>query len=195
MIERCICIYEPSIIAVLKNCTLFFKGSTIVKLTEILFYTLFAKSFLLSQQMHTQFTPLYDYTYLFTYSTFFQEFVKELNLKPGMRVLDIGCGIGGSAFYMARNFGAEVLGIDLSNNMLDIANERKMEMEENIRNSVSFRYLDATTAVFPANSFDVVYSRDAIMHILDKEPLYEKILVRTLVYLVFISYFDITKGN
>jgi len=105
-----------------------------------------------------------------------EEFVKELNLKPGMRVLDIGCGIGGSAFYMARNFGAEVLGIDLSNNMLDIANERKMEMEENIRNSVSFRYLDATTAVFPANSFDVVYSRDAIMHILDKEPLYERIL-------------------
>ena len=195
MIERCICIYEPSIIAVLKNCTLIFKGSTIVKLTEILFYTLFAKSFLLSQQMHTQFTPMYDYTY----STFFQEFVKELNLKPGMRVLDIGCGIGGSAFYMARNFGAEVLGIDLSNNMLDIANERKMEMEENVRNSVSFRYLDATTAVFPANSFDVVYSRDAIMHILDKEPLYERILVRTSVYLFvfffFISYFDITKGN
>ena len=184
MIERCICIYEPSIIAVLKNCTLFFKGSTIVKLTEILFYTLFAKSFLLSQQMRTQFTPMYDYTY----STFFQEFVKELNLKPGMRVLDIGCGIGGSAFYMARNFGAEVLGIDLSNNMLDIANERKMEMEENIRNSVSFRYLDATTAVFPANSFDVVYSRDAIMHILDKEPLYERILVRTSVYL-FVLFF------
>ena len=58
-----------------------------------------------------------------------------------------------------------------------------MEMEENIRNSVSFRYLDATTAVFPANSFDVVYSRDAIMHILDKEPLYERILVCTSVYL------------
>ena len=119
----------------------------------------------------------------------FQEFVKDLNLKPGMRVLDIGCGIGGSAFYMARNFGAEVLGIDLSNNMLDIANERKMEMEENIRNSVSFRYLDATTAVFPANSFDVVYSRDAIMHILDKEPLYERILVCTSVYLFGFFYF------
>jgi phosphoethanolamine N-methyltransferase len=31
-----------------------------------------------------------------------REFVAQLNLKPGMKVLDIGCGTGGSAFYMAR---------------------------------------------------------------------------------------------
>ena len=30
------------------------------------------------------------------------EFVAQLNLKPGMKVLDFGCGIGGSAFLMAR---------------------------------------------------------------------------------------------
>ena len=30
------------------------------------------------------------------------------------KVLDIGCGIGGSAFYMARNYGVDVYGIDLS---------------------------------------------------------------------------------
>ena len=94
-----------------------------------------------------------------------------------MRVLDIGCGTGGSAFYMARNFGAEVLGIDLSDNMLAIANEHKFEMSNEIQNLVTFRFLDATHAIFPAESFDVVYSRDAIMHIADKAPLYEKVLV------------------
>ena len=31
-----------------------------------------------------------------------EEFVARLGLQPGMRVLDIGCGIGGSAFLMAR---------------------------------------------------------------------------------------------
>ena len=31
-----------------------------------------------------------------------REFVSQLDLKPGMKILDIGCGTGGSAFYMAR---------------------------------------------------------------------------------------------
>merc|ERR1719150_893465 len=77
---------------------------------------------------------------------------------------------------MARNFGAEVLGIDLSDNMLAIANEHKFEMSNEIQNLVTFRFLDATHAIFPAESFDVVYSRDAIMHIADKAPLYQKVL-------------------
>ncbi len=33
--------------------------------------------------------------------------------QPGQRVLDVGCGIGGSAFYIAKNFGASVYGVDL----------------------------------------------------------------------------------
>ena len=53
----------------------------------------------------------------------------------------------------------------------------KREMPEKVQNLVQFRYLDATQACFPEDYFDVVYSRDAIMHIADKEPLYEKILV------------------
>ena len=45
-----------------------------------------------------------------------------------MKVLDIGCGTGGSAFYMAKHYGVEVLGVDLSQNMLDIANEHKHKL-------------------------------------------------------------------
>ena len=78
---------------------------------------------------------------------------------------------------MAKHYGAEVLGIDLSDNMLAIANEHKREMSKEVQHLVTFRFLDATLAHFPAESFDVVYSRDAIMHIADKEPLYEKVLV------------------
>ena len=35
---------------------------------------------------------------------YFQEFVKMLDLQPDQRVIDVGCGIGGSAFHMAQVF-------------------------------------------------------------------------------------------
>jgi len=105
-----------------------------------------------------------------------KDIVDPIGLKPGMKVLDIGCGTGGSAFYMASYFGAEVLGIDLSDNMLAVANEHKATMQENVQHLVSFRFLDATQAAFPENYFDVIYSRDAIMHIADKELVYSKAL-------------------
>ncbi len=108
---------------------------------------------------------------------FLQEFTSGLKLKPGMKVLDIGCGTGGSAFYLARTFGVEVLGLDLSQNMLDIANKHLAGMEKKVQDLVTFRYLDATLAAFPKGTFDLLYSRDAIMHIAEKEQLYSKVFV------------------
>jgi len=105
-----------------------------------------------------------------------KNFVSKIRLSPGMRVLDIGCGTGGSAFYMAKNFGVEVLGVDLSQNMLDIANDHKIKLfNEKVQHNVSFRLLNATLAQFPEDYFDVIYSRDAIMHISEKKALYSKV--------------------
>lgn len=98
-----------------------------------------------------------------------REFVKMLNLKDGQKVLDIGCGIGGSAFLMHREYGAHVRGIDLSTNMIDIANERATAYK---LSNVTFTVEDATTAAYEDASFDVVYSRDTILHIADKEALF-----------------------
>ena len=53
-----------------------------------------------------------------------KEFVAKLGLKPGQKVLDVGCGVGGGDFYMAENFDVEVIGIDLSINMISLAIER-----------------------------------------------------------------------
>ncbi len=49
-------------------------------------------------------------------------------LQPGQKVLDVGCGIGGSAFFMAKNFGVDVYGMDLSTNMIEIANDLRYEI-------------------------------------------------------------------
>ncbi|XP_036403617.1 phosphoethanolamine methyltransferase [Megalops cyprinoides] len=99
-----------------------------------------------------------------------KEFVDLLNLSPGQKVLDVGCGIGGGDFYMARTFGVEVHGMDLSSNMVEIAMERAVK--ENLP-LVQFEVADATKRVFAEGSFDVVYSRDTILHIADKLELFK----------------------
>ena len=48
----------------------------------------------------------------------------KLQLRPGMRVLDIGCGWGGLAITLARDHGAHVLGVTLSENQLALARDR-----------------------------------------------------------------------
>lgn len=99
------------------------------------------------------------------------EFVERLQLKPQERVLDVGCGIGGGDFYMAREYGVSVLGIDLSTNMVHRALEQSMK---ETKLDVEFEICDATTREFPDQSFDVIYSRDTILHIQDKKTLFER---------------------
>jgi len=104
------------------------------------------------------------------------EFTAMLDLKPGMKILDIGCGIGGSAFYMAETYGVDVHGLDLATNMVAIAQDYRSEMDPEVKHRVQFYVEDATTMAYPKDFYDVVYSRDAIMHIKDKENIYKKIL-------------------
>ena len=49
---------------------------------------------------------------------------RKLRLKPGERLLDVGCGWGGLARFAAREFGVEVLGITLSREQLKLGRER-----------------------------------------------------------------------
>lgn len=97
-----------------------------------------------------------------------KEFVAKLDLKPGQKVLDVGCGIGGGDFYMAEKFDVDVVGIDLSVNMISFALERAI----GLKCSVEFEVADCTKKTYPDNSFDVIYSRDTILHIQDKPALF-----------------------
>jgi len=102
------------------------------------------------------------------------EFTEKLNLEPNMKVLDIGCGIGGSAFYMARKYGVDVNGVDLSTNMIEIALENRMIVEPAVKHRVQFYAEDAITMPYPESFYNVVYSRDTILHIPDKLDLFKK---------------------
>jgi len=98
---------------------------------------------------------------------------EKLNLQQNMKLLDIGCGTGGSAFYMARRYGVDVHGIDLSTNMVDIAADYRSEMEATVKHRVQFYVEDAITMEYPVDFYDIVYSRDTILHIRDKLNLFQ----------------------
>merc|ERR1719410_1633977 len=80
-----------------------------------------------------------------------------------MKVLDIGSGAGGSAFYMARHYGVDVQGVDLSTNMNAISLEYRKQMEPEVKHRCHFYIEDADKMEFPENFFDIVYSRDTLM--------------------------------
>jgi cyclopropane-fatty-acyl-phospholipid synthase len=58
---------------------------------------------------------------------------RKLMLKPGMKVLDIGCGWGGLAEFMARRYGARVAGITVSQEQAKMAAERCRGLDVDIR--------------------------------------------------------------
>jgi cyclopropane-fatty-acyl-phospholipid synthase len=58
---------------------------------------------------------------------------QKLHLKPGQKVLDIGCGWGGFAFFAAKNHGAKVIGITLSPEQKKIAEKRCENLDVEIR--------------------------------------------------------------
>lgn len=99
--------------------------------------------------------------------------MEKLELKPGQKVLDVGCGIGGGDFYMAEKYDVEVLGIDLSINMISLALEHAI----GLKCSVEFEVTDCTTKEYPENSFDVIYSRDTILHIPVRHSFFRSVLV------------------
>jgi len=81
------------------------------------------------------------------------EFVGRLGLKPGMRVLDVGCGTGNQSLPAARA-GADVTGLDLAPNLLEQA--RKRAQAENLKIQVIEG--DAEELPFENAEFDVVMS-------------------------------------
>jgi cyclopropane-fatty-acyl-phospholipid synthase len=64
----------------------------------------------------------------------------KLDLKPGQRVLDIGCGWGGMALYLHQQAGVDVLGITLSEEQLKVARHRAEEV--GVADHVKFELID-----------------------------------------------------
>lgn len=91
--------------------------------------------------------------------------VKGLDLT-GKRVLDIGCGIGGPAFVLARKYGAHVTGIDLEPQLIERATRRATEL--GLSDQIDFRAVALGPLPFPDKTFDVVFTSGALTQTEDK---------------------------
>jgi len=84
------------------------------------------------------------------------------------KVLDVGCGVGGTSRYLAKSLGtdASVTGITLSPNQVKRATE--LAVEQGVGNA-KFTVMNALEMDFPDNSFDVVWACESGEHMPDKE--------------------------
>lgn len=91
---------------------------------------------------------------------------KAVHLSPQLRVLDLGCGYGSTARYLAANFGCEVTGTNISEKELELARERSKVA--GLDHLLTFEYEDFHRLQYPDNSYDVVWSQEAFLHAADK---------------------------
>ena len=87
----------------------------------------------------------------------------KLALKPGQKVLDIGCGWGGMAIYLARNFDVEVTGITLSEEQLALARTRAKEA--GVADRVRFNLVDYRNLAEAGVRFDRIVSVGMFEHV------------------------------
>jgi MPBQ/MSBQ methyltransferase len=93
-------------------------------------------------------------------------------LPAGSRVLDVGCGIGGSARMLARDFGLDVLGISISPAQIARATALTPASLTNCR----FQVMDALDLNLADGSFDAVWSVEACPHMPDKQRYADELL-------------------
>ncbi len=97
---------------------------------------------------------------------------KLANLQPGMCVLDVGCGIGGSTRTLAAEFGCDVVGVDLTEAYLDAA--IMLTERVGLQEKIQFKVGSALDLPVEAGTFDVVWTEFVSMNIGDKPQLYRE---------------------
>jgi 2-polyprenyl-3-methyl-5-hydroxy-6-metoxy-1,4-benzoquinol methylase len=91
-------------------------------------------------------------------------------VRPGMRILELGCGVGWLSLAMARR-GAAVEGIDIAADALAIARSHYDAVKHEVRGQVTYRRADLNSTDLPAAAWDAVVARGIFHHLPDPERL------------------------
>jgi ubiquinone/menaquinone biosynthesis C-methylase UbiE len=98
--------------------------------------------------------------------TTLQRLCTALRLAPGRTLADLGCGHGGPGLWVARQTGADLIGIDISPVGVALANEQAVRL--GLANRARFKVSDLTGTGLPDASCDAALSLDVLIFVADK---------------------------
>ena len=99
-----------------------------------------------------------------------EELAAVLQPQTTDHVLDIGCGIGGPARWIAAKYGCRVTGVDLTAAFCEAA--RELNSLTGLADRVQVLHGSALSLPLPDNSFDRAYSQAALMNVSDKRGVF-----------------------
>jgi cyclopropane fatty-acyl-phospholipid synthase-like methyltransferase len=94
------------------------------------------------------------------------ELADRLLIKPGQHIVDIGCGLGGPARYLAKRFQCKVSGVDITPAFVEAGNKltRLLRMED----QVTIRQGDGQRLPYGDAAFDGAYTQHVTMNVADR---------------------------
>jgi sterol 24-C-methyltransferase len=101
------------------------------------------------------------------------EIARNLNARPGMKILDIGCGIGGPARAIARYSGASVTGLNICHYQVNRAKE--LTKLCGLQDLVTFKQGDYHKMEFPNNTFDGLYALESTCYAKKPVDVYKEV--------------------
>lgn len=94
---------------------------------------------------------------------------EHAHLRRGERVLDAGCGVGGTSLWLAEEYDATVVGVNVVEDHVERA--RRYARERHLGAQVRFEVADYARTGLPPSSFDVVWAQESACHAPDKSAL------------------------
>lgn len=88
---------------------------------------------------------------------------------PGDRILDAGCGLGGTSRYLVQEFGSQVTGVDLTPSFVSMA--RSLSSWVGLSGPPWFEHASLGSLPFPAASFDIAWMEHVQVNIADKRAM------------------------
>jgi len=95
------------------------------------------------------------------------ELIELCQIGEGSYILDVGCGAGQTPCYIAKKYNCRVMGVDISERMIERSNERVES--EGVADRVEFRVADAQDLPFEDDLFDAVITESVTVFPEDKQ--------------------------